>query len=118
MAIPPLRLRAVNDCPVQPRGDYVLYWMIAFRRTRWNFALQQAVDLAREWNKPLVIFEPLRVEYPWASHRLHHFVIQGMTENQRREADVLCARDLLLRAITFFGLIAAVLLALLAIQWV
>jgi hypothetical protein len=40
-----------------------------------------------------------------------------MTENQRRESDVLCARDLVLRGITFFGLIAAVLLALLAIQW-
>jgi hypothetical protein len=40
-----------------------------------------------------------------------------MTENQRRESDVLCARDLLLRGITFFGLIAAVLAVLLAIQW-
>jgi hypothetical protein len=39
-----------------------------------------------------------------------------MTENQRREADVLCARDLVLRGITFVGLIAAVLVALLAIQ--
>jgi hypothetical protein len=39
-----------------------------------------------------------------------------MTENQRREADVLCARDLLLRGLTFFGLIALVLVALLAIE--
>jgi hypothetical protein len=39
-----------------------------------------------------------------------------MTENQRREADVLCTRDLLLRGITFIGLIVAVLVALIAIQ--
>jgi hypothetical protein len=41
----------------------------------------------------------------------------GMTENQRRESDVLCARDLVLRGITFIGLIVAVLVALLAVQW-
>ncbi|MFL5759255.1 MAG: hypothetical protein ACJ789_05930 [Thermomicrobiales bacterium] len=39
-----------------------------------------------------------------------------MSENERREADVLCARDLIVRGITFLGLIVAVLVALLAIQ--
>nr|WP_164102700.1 deoxyribodipyrimidine photolyase [Candidatus Laterigemmans baculatus] len=55
--------------------------MIAFRRTRWNFALQHAVDAARRLNKPLVIFEPLRIRYRWASDRLHRFVIEGMRDN-------------------------------------
>jgi len=40
-----------------------------------------------------------------------------MEENRRRESDVLCARDLVVRGIVFFGLITAALLALLAIQW-
>jgi hypothetical protein len=40
----------------------------------------------------------------------------SMLENERREADVLCARDLVVRGITFCGLITAVFLALLAIQ--
>jgi len=39
-----------------------------------------------------------------------------MEENQRRELDVLNTRDLVVRGITFFGLIAAVLVALVAIQ--
>ncbi|WP_182868570.1 FAD-binding domain-containing protein [Stieleria mannarensis] len=55
--------------------------MIAARRTRYNFALQHAVDRARSLDKPLVVFEPLRVRYDWASDRFHRFIIQGMRDN-------------------------------------
>nr|WP_147872508.1 FAD-binding domain-containing protein [Stieleria maiorica] len=55
--------------------------MIAARRTRYNFALQHAVDRARSLDKPLVVFEPLRVRYDWASDRIHRFIIQGMRDN-------------------------------------
>jgi deoxyribodipyrimidine photo-lyase len=57
--------------------------MIAARRPAWNFALDRAVDHARALRKPLVVFEPLEVDYPWASDRLHCFVIQGMHDNAR-----------------------------------
>ena len=57
--------------------------MIAARRTRFNFALDRAVDHARELRRPLVVFEPLRCGYPWASDRLHAFVLQGMRDNAR-----------------------------------
>ena len=82
--IPRLRVRTVNDKEVRAHGEYVLYWMIAFRRTEWNFSLQRAVELARQLRKPLLVFEPLRSGYPWASDRFHHFVIQGMAENAKR----------------------------------
>lgn len=60
--------------------------MIAFRRTEWNFALDRAVEWAKELRKPLLVFEPLRVGYRWASDRLHRFVIDGMAENARQLA--------------------------------
>jgi deoxyribodipyrimidine photo-lyase len=60
--------------------------MIAARRLRWNFALQYAVDLARELRRPLVILEPLDADYPWASDRLHAFVLDGMAANARAAA--------------------------------
>lgn len=85
-SVPPLRLRAINAAPVNRRGGYVLYWMIASRRLGWSFALDHAVDWARELDKPLVIFEALRCGYRWASDRLHRFVIDGMRDNQRRLA--------------------------------
>jgi len=58
-----------------------LYWMTAFRRTRWNFSLQHAVDWANRLAKPLLVFEALRIGYPWASDRFHRFVIDGMADN-------------------------------------
>ncbi|MEJ2719387.1 MAG: deoxyribodipyrimidine photolyase, partial [Deltaproteobacteria bacterium] len=78
------RIHACNDAPVNPRGEYILYWMIANRRTEWNFSLQRAVEWARELDKPIVVFEALRCGYQWASDRLHWFIIQGMKDNAER----------------------------------
>ena len=80
LSIPEVRLQALNSKPVRKDRDYVLYWMIAFRRVHWNFTLDHAIDRAHELNKPLVIFEALRVGYPWACDRFHRFVMDGMAE--------------------------------------
>ena len=80
------RIQACNTAPVRPDGDYVLYWMTAFRRLGWNFALQRAAERARELGKPLMIFEPLRVGYPWVSERFNRFVMDGMAVHERRLA--------------------------------
>lgn len=82
--VPPLRVRAANRRPIRPQGQYVLYWMTAFRRTSWNFALQHAAWRARELGRPLLVLEALRCDYPHASDRLHRFVLDGMGENQAR----------------------------------
>lgn len=83
-SVPELRIRKVNNAPVNEKGDFVLYWMIAFRRTAWNYSLQRAVDWAKELNKPLIVLEALRCGYQWASDRLHRFILDGMAENARR----------------------------------
>ncbi|HBE67791.1 MAG TPA: deoxyribodipyrimidine photolyase [Planctomycetaceae bacterium] len=64
--------------------------MTAFRRTKSNFSLQLARDLAVACDKPLIILEPLRIGYRWASIRMHQFVIEGMRDNAAaaRAADV------------------------------
>ena len=78
---PQARIRAANAAPVREDGSWVLYWMISARRARFNFALQRAAEWARHLGKPLLVFEPLRCGYRWASDRLHQFVIDGMTDN-------------------------------------
>lgn len=75
---PPLRVRDANEAPVRGGGDFVLYWMTAYRRPIWNYSLDRAVDWALELEKPLVILEALRCDYPWASDRLHRFILDGM----------------------------------------
>jgi deoxyribodipyrimidine photo-lyase len=79
---PDLRIRVVNGQPVRAERDWVVYWMIAARRTRSNFALQRAVEQARRLTRPLLIVEALRCGYAWASDRLHAFVLQGMSDNR------------------------------------
>jgi deoxyribodipyrimidine photo-lyase len=79
--VPALRIRPANAGPVNRDADWVVYWMISSRRARFNFALQRAAGWARFLGKPLLVFEPLRCGYPWASDRLHGFVIDGMVDN-------------------------------------
>ncbi len=62
-------------------GAYVLYWMIAARRTSHSFALDHAIARAIELGRPLIVVEPLRAGYRWASERMHSFVLQGMADN-------------------------------------
>lgn len=80
--VPAIRIRSVNDRPIQGDGHFVLYWMTAFRRVRFNFSLQRAMEHCRALGKPLVILEAVRTRYRWASDRLHRFIIQGMADNQ------------------------------------
>jgi len=76
-----LRIRTLNDTAPRPDGDYVLYWMTSARRLRSNPALDRALHWARELDQPLVVFEALRVAYPWASDRFHRFLLEGMAEH-------------------------------------
>ena len=76
-----LRVRAVNAAELRSSGRYVLYWMIAARRTHDNFALDRAIEHAKRLHKPLLVLEALRLDYPFASDRLHRFVIDGMADN-------------------------------------
>lgn len=84
------RVRRLNDRPTPPRGDYVLYWMQAFRRGQDNAALAYAVERANALGVPCVVYEALRPDYPHASDRIHTFVLQGA----RDTAAVLQARGI------------------------
>jgi deoxyribodipyrimidine photo-lyase len=78
--VPEIRVRIVRDVPAITDRRFVLYWMVAHRRLSWNYALQQAVGWCGKLGLPLVILEPLRCDYRWASDRLHWFFVQGMKD--------------------------------------
>ena len=75
------RKRIRNNKPINENGEYVLYWMQINRRFEYNFALEYAVAWANKLNKPLLIYEGLNMDYPWACDRFHSFLMQGMQEN-------------------------------------
>ncbi len=80
--VPAQRIRQLNQSAIRHDGEWVLYWMTAHRRSTSNFALQRAVEWANELAKPLFVFEPLRLTYPWASDRLHRFILDGIADNR------------------------------------
>jgi deoxyribodipyrimidine photo-lyase len=84
--VPDVRIRQLTTNPARLNGHYVLYWMTSARRLEYNFALQRAVEACREFGKPLVILEAVRCDYPYASDRLHRFVLDGMAEHRTRLA--------------------------------
>jgi deoxyribodipyrimidine photo-lyase len=75
------RVRSANAGKVNRRGDYVLYWSQMSRRLAANHALDYAMSCARDLGKPLVIYEALKLRYPWASARFHQFILEGMRDN-------------------------------------
>ena len=82
------RVRHVRTGPNRPDGEYVLYWMQASRRLERNHALDWALARAADARRPLVLYEGLRLDYPWASARHHRFVLEGMRDNRARAEDL------------------------------
>lgn len=84
--VQPSRIRAANHVDPAANRDYVLYWMQVYRRLDYNHALDHVLNLAVEWKKPLVVYEGLRLDYPWANRRLHQFILEGMRDNEQNAA--------------------------------
>ncbi len=80
---PSPRVRAANDAAVRAGGDFVLYWMFAAHRVRFNFALDHAIARAAALGKALVVLELIRCRYRWASDRVHRFLLEGLDDNAK-----------------------------------
>jgi len=85
--VPAVRILKANNEP--PRGDRAFCTLLddcfpskPGGTTLWIERWEWAVKVG----KPLVVFEPLRVAYPWASERFHRFIIDGMADNARKLA--------------------------------
>ena len=78
------RVVQLNEAKTNPDGRYVLYWMQMFKRVDNNHALSFAIRKANEFKLPLVVYEGLKYYYPWASDRVHTFILEGVEE--KREA--------------------------------
>jgi deoxyribodipyrimidine photo-lyase len=81
-----LRIHA-PDQPGPVRGDHVLYWMQSAFRARNNQALDFAVEQANRLGLPLLVYHGLRHDYPWASDRLHTFLLETAADLYQEFAD-------------------------------
>ena len=74
------RLRRLNDQPLSADGKYVLYWMQASQRTRYNHALEYAIEQANTANLPLLVGFGLMDDYPEANARHYAFMLDGLRD--------------------------------------
>jgi deoxyribodipyrimidine photo-lyase len=64
-------------------GSYVLYWMQQSQRAELNHALEYAVHRANELQLPLLVAFGLMDDYPEASARHYHFMLQGLADVEK-----------------------------------
>ena len=69
------RVRRLNEAPVRNTGRYVLCWLQQALRARDNPVIDAAVVLGNELGLPVLVYHGLREDYPFASDRLHRFVL-------------------------------------------
>ncbi|HEY6911731.1 MAG TPA: deoxyribodipyrimidine photo-lyase [Myxococcales bacterium] len=74
------RVCALNDRPVRAAGEFVLLWLHGQRRIRNNLAFAHAQRAANELGRPLIVYEGLRNDYPYASARFHQFILEGVAD--------------------------------------
>jgi len=77
------RLRTLNESAVNFDARYVLYWMQSSQRTRFNYALEYAIERANEFNKPLVVCFGLMDDFPEANERHYVFLLQGLRDVEK-----------------------------------
>jgi deoxyribodipyrimidine photolyase len=83
-----LRIHAADEPRPRADGEHVLYWMQSTFRTRDNHALIFALTQANELRLPLLVYHGLRHDYPWASDRLHTFLLETAADLYREFAEL------------------------------
>jgi hypothetical protein len=69
------RVRLLTDRPVARGGRYVLCWLQQALRARDNPVVDAAVRLGNALGLPVLVYHGVREDYPYASDRLHRFIL-------------------------------------------
>lgn len=69
------RVRALNDRAPNAGGNFVLCWLQQALRARDNPVIDASVRLANALTLPVLVYHGVREDYPYASDRLHHFIL-------------------------------------------
>ncbi len=88
------RVRAMNDRPIVTDARYVLCWLQQALRARDNPVIDAAVRLGNALGLPVLVYHGVREEYPYASDRLHQFILGASRDLAAgcRERGLACVR--------------------------
>lgn len=71
------RTRRLNQHPVAAGRDYVLCWLQQAIRGVDNPILDAAIAAGNQHGLPVLVYHGLDNRYPYASHRLHRFILEA-----------------------------------------
>ena len=80
--IQPERINPLNNHTAKDR-NVVLYWMQAAQRAQDNHALEYAVQLANQRDKPLLVMFSLTGNFPEANLRHYTFMLEGLRDVEK-----------------------------------
>jgi len=69
------RVRLLNDRSPERGGRYVLCWLQQALRAHDNPVIHAAVRLGNALRLPVLVYHGVREDYPYASDRLHRFIL-------------------------------------------
>ncbi len=69
------RVRALNDRVPNASGRFVLCWLQQALRARDNPVIDASIRLGNALSLPVLVYHGVREDYPYASDRLHHFIL-------------------------------------------
>ena len=78
-----LRIHAARESRPRTDGELVLYWMQTTQRVQHNFALEFAIKQSNQLRVPVLVYHGLRHDYPWASDRIHTFILETVVDLYR-----------------------------------
>ena len=77
------RARRLNDRPVGQPATFVLCWLQQALRAVDNPVIDAAVLLGNAWGLPVLVYHGVREDYPYASDRLHGFILGASRDLER-----------------------------------
>ncbi|MEG3082090.1 deoxyribodipyrimidine photo-lyase [Sphingomonas sp. PB2P12] len=90
------RMRPLNDRMPVAEGRYVLCWLQQALRAYDNPVIDAAVRFGNALRLPVLVYHGVREDYPYASDRLHHFIIGASIDlaDGCRERGLACVRHI------------------------
>ena len=69
------RVRLLNDRELRPGAGYVLCWLQQALRAHDNPVVDAGIRLGNALGLPVLVYHGVREDYPYASDRLHRFIL-------------------------------------------
>jgi len=76
------RIAYLNEKDEQ-KGNYVIYWMQASQRVKYNQALETGIRIANKRSMPVLVYFEIIDHFPDANLRHYYFMLEGLQEVER-----------------------------------